>query len=812
MDWRESENKHSKTAAYGVLGLICVSLAACGGGGGGSSAGRTSVPITPSGSGGGTDNSNDNGTSFTAADFETAEYNRQRGLGQLNASSVYAQGATGGGVTIAVIDTGIDVDHPDLAGQISSASTDIVGGNRNDFNDTIGHGTAVAGIIAAAKNNVGTHGVAFDAQVLAIRADDIDQGQCGNNGCDFFSTDTVAGINYAVANGARVINLSISGPDAIGADYRNALNNAGNQGVVVIAAAGNSGGVGPEHPAAFASDGRSAGNMLAVGSVNANGTISSFSNTAGTSISHFVVALGENVRTLGAGGGEVLATGTSFATPHVAGAAAALIDLFPSLSAVQVVDLLRSTAADLGVAGDDAIYGKGLIDLAAAIAPQGTAQVPQGQTTSGSSQPLSSSGAQFAASFGDGPMRAASAGGLDEVLFLDDYKRGYRTDMTALIGTVGPSASLESFVTKGGARNHAALDLSSVASRLGLADTAIYAFDETNNRNQAQAAYLSSTSLIEEKDAPGMSLTGGVSLGPSFGQMTFSLTQGDGMSVAGQSSQAMRASGAASLFGLSDGLLNPLTDIADGGLAAGVEWAVNDRLHFGLSHMEGGIERPDIFSDSSKQITNVGAGYHNTNNGLARGVAFEFSKLDEDNGLLGSVGAGALGLGSNAETIVGSFSAYYSLQVPTLSQVTLFGRYSLSETQISGGDGSLFSDWGKVRASGFSFGVMTDNVLTKDDRLGLIIGQPLRVDDARATLRVPKVRGQNGHILYETQAVNLVPTGREISLELSYKADLPREVSSDGGLAVSLFGRREPGHVAGAPADIGITGRISLPF
>ncbi len=800
-----------KPVLYGTVCLLCLSLAACGGSGGSGKSGGSSVPLAPSGGGGG-DNSNDGGTTFTAADFETAEYNRQSGLRQMNASSAYAQGATGGGVTVAFIDTGIDVDHPDLAGQISNLSTDIVGGSRNDVNDTNGHGTAVAGVIAAAKNNSGTHGVAFDAQVMAIRGDDIDQGQCGNDGCDFFSTDTIAGINYAVANGARVINLSISGPDAIGANYRNALNNAGNQGVVVVAAAGNSSGVGPEHPAAFAADGRSVGNMLAVGSVDSNEVISSFSNTAGTSISHFVVAPGERIRTLGLGGGEVLASGTSFATPHVAGAAAVLIDLFPSLTAPEVVDLLRGTAADLGVVGDDAIYGKGLIDLQAAVAPQGAAQVPQGQTTAGHSEPLSGSGAQFAASFGDGPMRAASAGGLAQVLFLDDYKRGYRADLTALVGTASSNRALEQFVRNSGGRDHAALDFSSISSSFGFTETAIYAFDDGEHRNQAQAAYLGETNILAEKNSPGLSFTGGLSLGTVFGsdlgQVTFQLTQGDGMSVAGTSAKVMRNMGASDLFGMSDNVITPLSDMVAGGLAAGLDWQVTEHVSLSFSHHDDARASSGMFADNPQKMTMVGASY----DGGANGIAIEVGKLQEQNSLLGSLGAGAFGLAPDAETVVGTISAYTAIAVPVVDQVTLFGRYTQAMTDISDVSVGLFSNWGPVRANAFSVGVMAANIIAEDDRLGMIIGQSLRVDDAPATLRVPKIRGLNGAILYDTQSVNLAPGGREISLELSYKTKLQRRALPDGTMAVSLFGRREPGHVAGAAPDIGLTGRISLPF
>ncbi|MFQ5534623.1 MAG: S8 family serine peptidase, partial [Sphingomonadales bacterium] len=101
----------------------------------------------------------------------------------INALPAYDDGLSGQGVTVAVVDTGIDIDNIDLIANIDARSTNIATGNFTDRNDIDGHGTEVAGIIAAMRNSVGTHGVAFNASILSLRTDD--PGSCADE-CEFF--------------------------------------------------------------------------------------------------------------------------------------------------------------------------------------------------------------------------------------------------------------------------------------------------------------------------------------------------------------------------------------------------------------------------------------------------------------------------------------------------------------------------------------------------------------------------------------------------------------------------------------------------
>lgn len=148
----------------------------------------------------------DGGAPPPPVDFETPEFNAQEGLGLVNASDAYLRGLTGEGVIVAVLDSGLDVTHPEFAGQIAPGGFDFV--DDCEFSDPgcagatdpNGHGTHVAGIIAANKDDVGMHGVAFNSRILPLRF----LNQFGTGPL----SDVAPAFDLAVANGAAVINNS----------------------------------------------------------------------------------------------------------------------------------------------------------------------------------------------------------------------------------------------------------------------------------------------------------------------------------------------------------------------------------------------------------------------------------------------------------------------------------------------------------------------------------------------------------------------------------------------------------------------------
>ena len=239
-------------------------------------------------------------------------------------------GATGLGTVVAVVDTGVDLNHREFTGRIVQGY-DFVD---NDLfaDDGNGHGTHVAGTIAGAYDDFGVTGVAFNSEIMPIRV-------LGNDGTGYTS-DIISGIRFAADNYADVINLSLGG-GGYSQSMADAIEYATNRGSVVVMAAGNSGGISPEYPAAHAIN-----HGLAVGAVDQYENLASFSNLAGPSVIDYVTAPGVDVYSSIPGDNYALYSGTSMATPHVAGAAALLRGYDPNLQAESIEDLLTGTATN----------------------------------------------------------------------------------------------------------------------------------------------------------------------------------------------------------------------------------------------------------------------------------------------------------------------------------------------------------------------------------------------------------------------------------------------------------------------------------
>ena len=260
-------------------------------------------------------------------------------LGAAHFQDAWAAGYTGKGVVIAEIDTGVDLSNAALTQNLSTKNWNFVNNSANVQDDN-GHGTAVASLMIASAGQI-IAGGAYDAQLMVLKALD-----SNGNGTE---ANLISAINYAVANGANVINLSIGSATPDAAELA-ALTNAANHGVIVCMAAGNSSAGTAQYPANYA---QQVSTSIAVGStaLNADGSTLAFnltSNAAGSKTAYnYIDAPGVHVLAYGLNGVMQTWTGTSFAAPLVAAEVADVLSAHTGLSATQVVQAVVNTTISL---------------------------------------------------------------------------------------------------------------------------------------------------------------------------------------------------------------------------------------------------------------------------------------------------------------------------------------------------------------------------------------------------------------------------------------------------------------------------------
>ena len=271
-------------------------------------------------------------------------FSQQYGPQSINAPAAWNTQTGYEGVVVAVVDTGVDYNHEDLYERVVGGY-DFVNED-NDPMDDQGHGTHCAGIIGATLNNgVGIAGVA-QVGIMPVKVLDA-------QGSGYYSW-VASGIRYAVDNGASVISMSLGG-SSTNEVLENACNYAWENGVIVVAAAGNDYGGPVGYPAKYES-------VMAVSAIDSSNNLAYYSNV-GPEIE--VCAPGSSVLSTYFGNRYATMSGTSMACPHVAGVAGLVFSENPYLSSYEVRDLLQQTAIDLGPGGWDSSYGYGKVNALA---------------------------------------------------------------------------------------------------------------------------------------------------------------------------------------------------------------------------------------------------------------------------------------------------------------------------------------------------------------------------------------------------------------------------------------------------------------
>jgi hypothetical protein len=717
----------------------------------------------------------------STANFDTQEFRISSGPSFHGAITAYKAGASGAGVTIGIVDSGVANVGGEFTGRISALSRDFAG--NGSITDVGGHGTAVAETLAGARNDAHVMGMAWGATIMALRTDK--PGTCvSSGGCEHSTTDIAEAVDYAWRNGARVVNISLGGDPAT-PDLLAAVSRATAAGTIIVIAAGNSGtGTPSASPGALAASIAnpiySHGLVIIATSVDSDGTISSFSNRAGGHEETTLSALGNSVRTINQAGADYYYTGTSFSAPQIAGAAALLAEAFPSLSSAQIVQLLLSTARDAGATGTDSVYGTGILDVGSAFSPQGTTSL------AGSSVPVNGNETTIlSAPMGDAGVTGPA--GLATVI-LDGYGRPFEADLSAAVSRRAAMGALAgTLLTPNRSFNSAAGPLSLAFSiapgREGQAAVAGLALDRID---AARARLLSATISAS------LAGRGSIALGLRTSARSLEST------LRGVASPAflVAADGA--------GALTPE-------LRAAASFAIRQPIGRGFSltnAMENGSvarerQRPGLALNPATnreglyQAISMGLAYDRGPLGLAAGARL----LNEEGSTLGARFAATFGAQS-ARSLFLAMGADYDLG----AGLTLAGSYQRGWTYAAAG-GAL-TGGGLLESRSWSIDLAGRDVLMVGDMLGLRAAAPLRVVQSRFNLLLPdswdwKTRTATSHVA----PLALVPGGSERDYELSYGRSL-------GGawIATNVFLRSQPGNIAAAPVDYGAAVRWALSF
>ncbi len=773
-------------------------LAACGGGGGNVASVPRPVPVptpTPSPA----------PTPPPSTGFDTAEVRRSDGPDFHNAIQAWTDGFTGRDTTIAIIDTGIDTDNPEFAGRINAASRDVAGNNTVEAADD--HGTNIALVAAAARDDKGVIGIAYEADILAIRTDRPDscntQSDAQLDGCIFFDSDIARGVDIAVDNGARVINLSLGG-SAPSSSLRTAIERAAQAGVVIVVSAGNDGDgsnpdIDPDQPDPFPQGliDVGGGHFIIVGSVDDTGTISGFSNKAGDLAASFITARGERICCIYENGeiqvteenGQQFVTlfsGTSFSAPQVAGAVALIAQAFPNLTGAEIVTLLLDTARDAGAAGTDPIYGTGILDIGAALSPQGATSL---------------AGTDRALAIGDltavtsPAMGDALTKGTLSTIVTDRYDRPYSVDLAAGSRRASIQPRLRNVLEQrtrqiGGSDGPLSLavtlDQSEVWDQRSLGNERSRIAPLQITRDGAEQSRILAATVA-------LRLSPETQVGLGFAR------SGDGI-VAQLQGQSRPAFMIASEARGDDGF------IAQGDMALAVrrkigKWGFTLSAENGAVWLDEGraaLGRIDPF-DERYGLTRFGLSADRRWGNLETSVGLNW--LSEDGTILGAKFTDALGAAGSDTVFFDARSAY------AIGQNIRIGagfRQGFTRAQRQG----LVGQKSDFTSRAWSFDVTKYGLFQQHDSLGFRVSQPLRVESGGLNLDVPvSFDFATETASFATRRLSLSPEGREVTGELAWTGYL-----LGGQTSASAFYRREPGHIKDLGDDIGVAVRWNKQF
>ena len=706
----------------------------------------------------------------------SAEFQTQWSLSEIGADYAYARGYTGQGVTVGIIDTGIDPTHEAIAGKLHTnsgvASNSCPNGtcSFSAIRDTASHGTAVGGVIAAARLGNRMHGVAYEAELLAIGI------QLGSgspeyrpvslsNPGSFRSLDEQGqGVYRRIGSATRIINHSFGYEgvvtDYTAAEYRAAfgrtvdsLVQAGTPDadkIILVWAAGNSHGKrdsrgnladasSPSLTAAtphYFPELRS--HFISVVATDPDGVIAEYSNRCGVAADYCIAAPGSGIHGPAARSGNhyLTATGTSLATPQVAGALALMEEAFRGqLGSTEMVSRLFAAADKSGIYADQDIYGQGLLDVEKATRPIGAMSASLSHALDGPSLALGRSAVAAGHAWGDA-LQNAFAG--RELAAFDSMNAPFFIPM-------------ESF-------------------------NAPWPLDDAYRADRQFARFIDRASQAESETA---AVVGGWTLSSAVGLAAALSPDGSSQQAIGRIAAVQNAWVALGTHGV--GVARDLSP--EGGLG---------RLRGGFFVQNSGVTRGERLAAPGRA---QGAFLNMDVGGDRSHISAELGFLRESERLLGAGAAGAYGqLAGNTwfTRLVAEQEISGSLRLVAAAQA----GYTSAEASHG-----LLRDARHVLSTAYSAGIhWTANTSANAERFWLMVSQPLRNESGALALDYPAGRTRSGKVVREMAWLGAEPSGRQLDMTLGFEATFrPSAIRhSAWRIRAEAWRSLQPGHRAGA--------------
>ena len=724
------------------------------------------------------------------------EYSRQYGLGMSNTSSAYARGATGEGMIVGVVDSGLDDSHPEITAKVQAGSYL----NYSNYTPTTRqkrHGTAVSSIAIGNRSDDGSpmHGVAFDAKVFFISvqlgepSDDYDPVDLGDStgagspdysGIDNFYDQV---FEVFIDNEVDIVNNSFGYTGTINeyteaqlrTNFPNTIarisqpNVSDENKTLFVWSAGNTGqyadqGADYSSPDVFPGMAylltELQGHSLAVVAVDSEtGVISDFSSRCGIAKDFCIAAPGEGIVVAYATSADdmgifddtdncvldntcyAVGGGTSYAAPFVSGGLALLAQHFGNqLGNTEILQRVLMTADKTGIYADESIYGQGLMDLDAASQPVGSTMVATSISLDKNLySALSSSINQIGFIAGDGLVNAINN---KRFVVFDELGAPFQKPLSSTLAKRLPSLAWLSSSQSNASQRIKEINTtisSSTSLTLGLASNNYGEHDYTQSlwaKNDKKLRYLA----VQGKLSKSTNFFMGNGIDPSL--------------YLGVKHKDIDTKMGRSILNFS-----PFLNLSAKGSFLGAGVSINSNNYFSAVAFKGKNLEEDYLllkqPDTSGLLIEYRSSLNNTQFSMQTGL------LNEPEAFLGSSIGGAYGNIDNSDTVFSGLQVFREFSKFYTTGSLFYGKTNTNFKELG-----LISSLDNFKSSSFSVGLFSKKGFGKYDSFGFQIEQPLRLEEGRMDISIPVGRTKSRVVLFEDYSMDIAPSGRELDLKL----------------------------------------------